>query len=149
MDGLGSEDLEGCERLFSKSNALAPSIRYASIFHRGQAILEYYKHMDRFETSQNSSAFFLTEFMLVYLSQSSLVFPGRFILNNYKQALVTIDGEKELLEKMSLRGLSGTETFAIWLEEERKYLSNLRSEPIEETLHMDYYLALVDLSAAE
>lgn len=35
--GMGLEDLEGCERCFSKSNALASSLRYASIFHRKQA----------------------------------------------------------------------------------------------------------------
>ncbi|KAJ7937730.1 hypothetical protein B0H13DRAFT_2226465 [Mycena leptocephala] len=36
--GMGLEDLEGCERFFSKSNALARSTRYASIFHRRQTI---------------------------------------------------------------------------------------------------------------
>ncbi|KAI6000459.1 hypothetical protein EDD15DRAFT_2361968 [Pisolithus albus] len=39
VEGLGLEDLEGCEQAFSKSNALASSIRYASIFHRRQAIV--------------------------------------------------------------------------------------------------------------
>src|SRR6266576_2940423 len=37
VEGLGLEDLEGCERFFSKSNALAASIRYASVFHRQQS----------------------------------------------------------------------------------------------------------------
>lgn len=48
--GLGLEDLEGCERFFSKSNALASSLRYASVFHRHQAISEYLKHSDTFDT---------------------------------------------------------------------------------------------------
>jgi hypothetical protein len=50
VDGLGLEDLEGCERFFSRSNALALSIRHASVFHRRQAISEYVRHMDSFET---------------------------------------------------------------------------------------------------
>jgi len=52
---MGLEDLEGCERCFSKSNALAPSLRYASIFHRKQAIYNYFKHSDNFEVYQNLS----------------------------------------------------------------------------------------------
>jgi hypothetical protein len=52
---MGLEDLEGCERFFSKSNALASSLRYASIFHRQQKIVEFMKHMDVFETYYNLS----------------------------------------------------------------------------------------------
>jgi len=55
VKGLGLEDLEGCERAFSKSNALASSIRYASIFHRMQAISTYFEHNDTFEIYQNLS----------------------------------------------------------------------------------------------
>lgn len=58
VEGMGLEDLEGCERFFSKSNALAASIRYSSVFHRKQRIVEYIKHTDAFETSQNLSVFF-------------------------------------------------------------------------------------------
>jgi KDZ transposase-like protein len=56
--GMGLEDLEGCERFFSKSNALASSLRYASVFHRQQKIVEFMKHTDAFETSQNLSTLF-------------------------------------------------------------------------------------------
>lgn len=58
VEGLGLEDLEGCERFFSKSNALASSTRYASSFHRRQAIAEYAGYTDKFETYQNLSMFF-------------------------------------------------------------------------------------------
>ena len=59
--GLGLEDLEGCERFFSKSNALASSTRYATAFHRQQSIMEYLHHTDTFETFPNlsMSAFFI------------------------------------------------------------------------------------------
>jgi hypothetical protein len=57
VKGLGLEDLEGCERFFGKSNALAPSLRYASVFHRQQRIVEFMRHMDTFDTYQNLSKF--------------------------------------------------------------------------------------------
>ena len=53
--GLGLEDLEGCERFFSKSNALASSTQYASGFHRRQSIAEYSRYMNKYETFQNLS----------------------------------------------------------------------------------------------
>lgn len=53
VKGLGLEDLEGCERTFSKSNALASSVRYSSIFHRRQAIANYFQHTDDFEVYAN------------------------------------------------------------------------------------------------
>jgi hypothetical protein len=57
VEGLGLEDLEGCERFFSVSNALASSTRYSSIFHRRQAIVEFAKHRDTFETYQSLSMY--------------------------------------------------------------------------------------------
>lgn len=55
VKGMDLEDLEGCELFFSKSNELAPSLRYASVFHRKQKITEFMKHMDEFDTYQNLS----------------------------------------------------------------------------------------------
>lgn len=55
VKGMGLEDLEGGERFFSKSNALAASIRHAGVFNRKQRIVEFAKHMDRNETYQNLS----------------------------------------------------------------------------------------------
>ncbi|KAJ7813008.1 hypothetical protein B0H14DRAFT_3478474 [Mycena olivaceomarginata] len=57
MEGMGLEDLEGCERFFSRSNGLAKSCRYASRFHRQQEITTYTKHFDSFETYPNLSKF--------------------------------------------------------------------------------------------
>lgn len=55
VEGMGLEDLEGCERYFSRSNGLAKSCRYASRFHRQQEITTYVKHFDSFETYANLS----------------------------------------------------------------------------------------------
>lgn len=49
VDGLGLEDLEGCERAFSKSNSLASAIRYSSVFHHRQAIASYFEHNNDYE----------------------------------------------------------------------------------------------------
>lgn len=57
VEGMGLEDLEGCEWFFSKSNALAASTRHASAFHRQHTITEYLKNTDAMETSQNLSTF--------------------------------------------------------------------------------------------
>ena len=55
VKGMGLEDLEGGECFFSKSNALASSIRHAGTFNRKQKIVEFTKHMDQNETYQNLS----------------------------------------------------------------------------------------------
>src|ERR1700730_2887110 len=54
-NGIGLEDLEGGERTFSKSNALASALRYSSVFHRQQGIVTYFEHMDNFDTYQSLS----------------------------------------------------------------------------------------------
>ena len=55
VDGLGLKDLETCECTFSKSNTLTSTIRYASIFHRQQAIDAYFEHNDTYEIYGNLS----------------------------------------------------------------------------------------------
>lgn len=55
--GLGIEDLGVCERAFSKSNALAGVTRHMSVFHRQQAIVQYFTNNDDLETYQNLSTY--------------------------------------------------------------------------------------------
>ncbi|KAI5994770.1 hypothetical protein EDD15DRAFT_2195902 [Pisolithus albus] len=119
VEGLGLEDLEGCERTFSKSNALAPSTRYASAFHRRQAITGYFEHNDEMEVYANLT---------------------KFLMNNYKQALDLLSNGRATLERL-MRELG-------WLDEERVYLKSLLREPVEETLQMEYWQRLVNLVAS-
>jgi hypothetical protein len=70
VKGLGLEDLEGCERAFSKSYALAAALRYASIFHCKQAIVAYFSHNNTFEVYQN-----LSNSILCMTSTSKLILP--------------------------------------------------------------------------
>ncbi|KAF8341119.1 hypothetical protein F5887DRAFT_888021, partial [Amanita rubescens] len=124
VEGLGLEDLEGCERFFSKSNALAALVRYASVFHRQQSIVNYMQHMDNYET---------------YASLSKI-----FLVDNYKQALGILQSEPLLQKMMEQHGITDPTVFTTWLAEEKAYLSQLLSEPPEETLEMEYYQSLVE-----
>ncbi|KAG1785400.1 uncharacterized protein HD556DRAFT_1435129 [Suillus plorans] len=122
VTGLGLEDLKGYEQTFSKSNALAPATRYASVFHRCQAILGYFEHNDEFEIYHNLTT---------------------FLYNNYKQALdILYDGQTEL-------GVTDKSELEVWLENERAYLLSHAHEPEQETLQMEYWQKLVNLSASK
>ncbi|KAF8054767.1 hypothetical protein FPV67DRAFT_1681827 [Lyophyllum atratum] len=128
VKGMGLEDLEGCERFFSKSNALASSLRYASVFHRQQKIVEFIKHTDTFDTYPSLS---------------------EFLVNNYKQALDILKGIPALKKTMHDQDIPDPAIFPQWLEEERTYLKALSKEPLEETLEMEYYQKLVNVRASK
>lgn len=61
--GLGIEDLGVCERAFSRSNPMGGIVRHMSIFHRMQAILQYFQYTDNMETYQNLSKFYFTMYL--------------------------------------------------------------------------------------
>ncbi|KAI5989528.1 hypothetical protein EDD15DRAFT_2171307 [Pisolithus albus] len=129
VEGLGLEDLETCERTFSKSNVLASTVRYSTAFHRQQAINAYFEHNDHFEVYANLT---------------------NFLFDNYKQALVIIHDSKTILPSLkhdfSIDDDDGI--FYRWLEEEKEYLEGLRREPPEEMLHMEYWQRLGKLEAS-
>ncbi|KAG1881001.1 hypothetical protein F4604DRAFT_1879890 [Suillus subluteus] len=123
IKGLGIEDLETCERTFSKSNSLASPLRYTSIFHRKQAIDSYFEHNDDLEVFSNLS---------------------NFLYGNYKQALdILTNGNDVLPNAMRDLGVTDVGVFESWLEEEKAYLKGLTREPEEETLQMEYWQRLV------
>ncbi|KAF8133486.1 hypothetical protein K438DRAFT_1507353, partial [Mycena galopus ATCC 62051] len=124
VPGMGLEDLEGCERFFSKSNALARSTRYASIFHRRQTIATYLAHTDIYDTYANLST---------------------FLVNNYKQAIHILDTEEALHTAMLEAGIKDVNEFSDRLKEEMEYLKSLKMEPEEETDQMEYFRRLVVL----
>ncbi|KAK1232440.1 hypothetical protein PQX77_004416 [Marasmius sp. AFHP31] len=126
--GIGLEDLEGCERFFSKSNALASSTRHASSFHRQQAIVHYCQHHDSFDTYPNLSS---------------------FLVNNYKQALEIIDSRPALLVAMQELGVRSFSDFPEWLKKEEDYLKNLKTQPEGEALEIEYLQKLEKLRKAE
>ncbi|KAI6153043.1 hypothetical protein BKA82DRAFT_4326878 [Pisolithus tinctorius] len=116
IEGLGLEDLEGCERAFSKSNALV--LR--------QAIACYFEHNDKLEVYAN-----LTKFLLNNYKQAlDLLSNGHLTL-------------KQLMHEL---GVSDPDTFKLWLDEEHEYLGSLLCKPVEEMLQMEYWQRLSILS---
>ncbi|KAJ7869745.1 hypothetical protein B0H14DRAFT_3083932 [Mycena olivaceomarginata] len=126
---MGLEDLEGCERYFSRSNGLAKSCRYASRFHRQQEISTCAKHFDSFETYANLS---------------------KFLCGNYRQALTILKTEDALRTWMRHERVDSVDRFHEWLAEEKTYLEGLKdsAKTNEETLEMEYVQKLVNLSAS-
>lgn len=59
VDGMGLEDLEGCERLFAKTNELAGGFRHGTTFHRRQSLRLYFEHLDEVDTRKALSEFSL------------------------------------------------------------------------------------------
>lgn len=122
--GTGIEDGETCERYFNVTNALAGITRHHSIFHRRQAIAEFVYYHDNLETYAKSSL---------------------FIYNNYKQSLQILQGERAVAKGMRDAGITDSNTFYQWLEEEGEYLRSLSKTPTNETLEMEYFLKLEGL----
>ncbi|KAJ7073352.1 hypothetical protein B0H15DRAFT_806803 [Mycena belliarum] len=119
--GVGTEDLETCECFFLKSNALASTTRYATAFHRKQAITTYLKHADTADAYQGLSS---------------------VLCSKYRRALRTKATLPALQEAMVQLGVESREVFETWLEKEKAFLQSLSAEPLQETLEMEYYQKL-------
>ncbi|KAI6100661.1 hypothetical protein EV401DRAFT_1877468, partial [Pisolithus croceorrhizus] len=139
VDGLGLEDLEGCERMFSKTNGLASAVHYASTFHRHQAIAGY---------TASISQFFFRKYTEKMERRDTLL--STMILNNYKQAICIVrEGKSTLLCLMDELGITNASVFSAWLLEEKEYLAARSREPKEETLQMEYWQKLVNLDMSQ
>ncbi|RDX42144.1 hypothetical protein OH76DRAFT_1488926 [Lentinus brumalis] len=126
MADVGKEDFEGCERFFSFSNGLAASTRLATAFHRHQAI----------------------EGLVAFWSRQKHGESGRFIFNNYRQALKTIEEGERALEVYARDLKTTPEDYERYLQEEREYLRGLMAEPTEFTMKVEYMDALHKLEDA-
>ena len=148
IKGLGLEDLETCEWTFSKSNSLASALCYASVFHRQQAIDAYFKHNDDFEVYANLCKSHLATRLLN--TDMVIAGPADFLYGNYKQALgIVNDGNAVLPRLMRDLGIADESVFERWLQEEKVYLQGLTREPEEETLQMEYWQKLTNLTASK
>ncbi|KAF8207400.1 hypothetical protein K438DRAFT_1904642 [Mycena galopus ATCC 62051] len=141
VEGMGIEDLEGCERIFSKSNGLSRSVRYTSVFHRKQTIRTYLAHVDTFDMYANLSNFSSSNTHHISYHQLE----GTFLVNNYKQAVGILNTEKTVKYAMAQASVT-EEMMEARLKEEKVYLDRLSVEPAEETDHMEYYQQLVNLA---
>ncbi|RPD78575.1 hypothetical protein L226DRAFT_457563 [Lentinus tigrinus ALCF2SS1-7] len=124
--GMGLEDLETLERMFSASNQLAIVTRYASAYRRVLLIHTFFRHWDE-EKYANL---------------------GLFLYNNYVQALEIIQSKGPMV-KESMEMLELTQADLETLEnEERAYFDSLRDESPWDVHAMAYVEALMDLREA-
>jgi hypothetical protein len=75
--------------------------------------------------------------------------PGKFLLNNYKQALKLLDGAPSVMAALLQLGATSTAVVEGWLKEEGAYLQALKKEPLEETFEMEYYQVVLNLCDSE
>ncbi|KAI0641354.1 hypothetical protein C8Q79DRAFT_919742, partial [Trametes meyenii] len=125
--GFGLEDLEGLERVFSSSNAVARLIRYASRYHWTQALDLHFRQWDDEKYSELST----------------------FLYNNARQALTIIhDYSYDVKQLQSELGITGADIEG-WATEERAFLEGLKDKPEERVLEVAYVQALIERAKAD
>lgn len=127
-NGIGLEDLETCERVFSSSNQLASVIRYASPYRRRLLIEAYFKQWDE-DKDLNL---------------------GTFILNNYVQALEILERDNlALVAAMQSMNLTHEE-MDCWEKEEIVFFATLSEQNGQEDGRVLAYVELLEkLSSLE
>ncbi|KAI0371593.1 hypothetical protein BV20DRAFT_1035224 [Pilatotrama ljubarskyi] len=123
IEGMGLEDLETLERIFSASNQLAAVTRYTSPYRRRVLIDAFFQQWDDEK----------------YLNL------GKMLYNNYRQAL-TIIRKQGIVVAKALQSLGLTpEALARFADEERAYLSSLGTKSPQDLHEIAYVEALQEL----
>lgn len=126
IQGLGLEDLETLERVFSASNAVASVTRYATAYRRRVYIDMFFRQWDEDK----------------YLNL------GIMLLGNYRQALGIISNDLVALND-TLTTLSITaDDLNKWQQEEMVFFSTLGQEPTWDIHAMAYVELLQELRVA-
>ncbi|KAF8120559.1 hypothetical protein EV363DRAFT_1189218 [Boletus edulis] len=127
IPGTGHTEGEGCEHVFSASNALARGTRHASSFHRHQAIEQHFAFWD----------------MDKYAALST------FLRNHYREALKavrTLDAELSVIRnELNLTD----DHFRQFHEAEKRYFAELKEPPHEEHLKIQYVEILDELAECQ
>jgi hypothetical protein len=127
IDGVGIEDLETLERVFSSSNQLASIVRYATAYRRGVFIDMFFKQWDE-EKYQNL---------------------GTMLFKNYLQALDIIKDESMLLSE-AMKSMNIQEgDIERWHKEQVDYFASLGNEPDWDVHAVAYVELLQDLRDVE
>ncbi|KAF8161430.1 hypothetical protein B0H34DRAFT_781939 [Crassisporium funariophilum] len=116
IEGMGLEDLETLERVFSASNVLAGVTQYMSRYQRRVFIDLFFKQWDT-EKYENI---------------------GNMIHNNYLQALWVIEKEEPALHKAKTELGITDENFQNWQQEEATYFRSLGKEPKDDVRRVAY-----------
>ncbi|KAI0075055.1 hypothetical protein K474DRAFT_1685473 [Panus rudis PR-1116 ss-1] len=127
VEGVGLEDFETLERMFSSSNQLASVTRYASPFRRQLLIETYFKQWD----------------------EDKYANLGLFILNNYKQALDVLSRDAPALDEAKQKFSVTNAVLDKWEHEQQAYFATLDEEPAYDVQRVAYVELLQSLNAAE
>ncbi|KAI0038235.1 hypothetical protein FA95DRAFT_1567860 [Auriscalpium vulgare] len=119
--GLGLEDAETCERIFAAFNALAIITRYASPFHRHQAIDGHARGWDDDKYEELST----------------------FLLNNYRQIEQILTELPEAIAALQVGKTVEDTQYHKHLEAEREYLESRKKETPSEVFACDYIDILI------
>ena len=125
--GMGLEDLEMLEHVFSSSNQLAPITHYASAYHRQLFINMFFKQWDS-DKYQNL---------------------GLMLYNNYVQALEILDTKQAALDKVMVSLQISEADLLHWHAEKKQYLATLGQEPDKNLQVVAYVELLQKLAAAK
>ncbi|KAH9829418.1 uncharacterized protein C8Q71DRAFT_799693 [Rhodofomes roseus] len=123
IEGMGLQDMETLERIFSASNHLASITRYASPYRRRLFIDEYFSQWDDDK----------------YATLSKTIY------DNFRQACHIIDTETPALSEAMTTLRINTEDLKRWYEEERHYFKNVGKETPWDVHAMAYVEALEQL----
>ncbi|KAI0259614.1 hypothetical protein BC834DRAFT_833181, partial [Gloeopeniophorella convolvens] len=116
VPGMGRADFEGCERIFASSNALASGVRYATTFHRHQAIEQHFTFWDEEKYAALS----------------------RYLSNHYRQALKIVEDHPARLKQIQSAHNISDNDFERYLKAEKTYLESLKAEPPADSLQFEY-----------
>jgi hypothetical protein len=120
IDGMGLEDLETLERVFSSSNYVSPLTCYASAYNRRVFIDLHFRTWDD-DKYQNL---------------------GTMIYNNYVQALKILDEDAIALAEAHVSLGIQDGDLSRWQEEQQAYFATLGQEP-EYDMHAVAYVELL------
>ena len=117
--GMGIEDVETLERVFSGSNILAPITCYMSPFRRRLFIEAYLRQWD----------------------EDKKLNTGTFILGNYTQALEILEQETAVLKSLEYQGITHDD-IKRWQPDELDFFARLGEEP-SYNIHAIAYVELL------
>jgi len=127
IEGIGLEDLETMERIFSSSNQVAGLTRYSSAYHRRVFIDMFFQQWDS-DKYQNLAL---------------------MLLNNYKQALSIIEIESSAVgETKNALGITSSDLEA-WHHQQTEFFETIGEESPWDIHAIAYVELLQELDAAE
>ncbi len=96
-----------------------------AVFHHMQAIVQWMKHRDHVDTYSS----LVSNFVHYRICMVLILRIGKFLCDNYRQALSVMAGIPALQETMAKLNIPSVKCFPQWLSEELAYLKSQEQEP--------------------